>query len=137
MAATAESDIAKALHDRLAGLSSAWPIAWPNVAFTPPTDGRFYRVSLQPNDVETRQLGQGNYVYRGLYLVTVVIKEGEGEPVAIREASRIVRRFEYLTTMSTASGSLIISQMPSVRGGLVDGGRCEVPVVIAYELQTD
>jgi hypothetical protein len=136
MAITAQSDIAKALNDHLAGLSSAWPIAWPNVTFTPPANGRFYRVSLQPNDTETRQIVRGGYVYRGLLLVSVVIKEGEGEPLAIREANRIVARFDYLTTLSTPSGNLVITSLPSVRGGIVNGGRCEVPVVIRYELTT-
>lgn len=137
MAITAESDIAKALNDHLLGLSGAWPIAWPNVPFTPPTTGRYYRAKDEPNDPIAPGLDNGGFIHRGIFLVSVVVKENEGEFVAKREAMRIRQRFERLTILPTPSGDLLIYERPRIAGGFLEKPNFEVPVVIRYTLTTD
>lgn len=137
MSATAESDIGSALHAHLAGMAGVWPVAWPNTAFAPPSDGKYVRASFQPNEVQTRFSDPGAYRFIGIYQATVVSPLGEGEFVAMEQASLIARRFEHLTEIACDAGTIQIYERPSVRPGFVTQISHEMPVTIRYQITSD
>jgi Bacteriophage related domain of unknown function len=136
MTATVENEILTALNTHLNTMPNAWPRSFANVNFTPPVDGKYIRVSFQPNDTETYGLNGGPYRYVGLYQVSAIIKSGVGETLAIDQASLIARRFDYLSEITTPSGTVRVTQRPSVRAGVQGLNNYEIPVTIRYELTT-
>lgn len=137
MGVNAESDILNGLAAHLSALADIWPVAWPNIDFTPPSDGKYLRASFQPNRTETPYLEGSAYRFLGLLQITVVVPDGVGEIIAQAEGSRIARHFGYGTLITSASGDIHITEHPTVSGGLHAGADYELPVTVRYLIETE
>ncbi len=137
MGANVESDIKVALFDRLRDAIGLWPVAYPNVKFTVPSNKRYLRVSHQPNETQTPFLRAGEKEHEGLLQVTVVEGIGKGDIKATDQASLVVQLFKHLTEISSLSGNIQIPRQPSVAPGFNTKTTYELPVTIRYRLFSD
>lgn len=87
-----ESSIASALMARVNTLvlSPVHPVYWPNVAFTPPANKKYLRVTHFPNTTERSYIGSNEpHLHQGILQITVVAPISSGESAA-REIAGIV-----------------------------------------------
>jgi hypothetical protein len=136
MAVRTETRIADALKARLAALafSPALQIAWPNVAFTPPS-GTYLRVDNLRNTTDRVLIGNDDpHRQQGILQVTVMAPAGGGETAAFEIAGQIADWFMAEPRLFFDGGSLRITKRPDIASLKdSDGSRWQVPVSIAWE----
>jgi Bacteriophage related domain of unknown function len=108
-----ETDIAAALFARLKtlALTPPHPIAWPNLAFNPPDDGRWLRATMMPVSVDAFSINETNE-HRGMLQVDVFAPLDSG-----------------LTTATTIAG---LVRQHFRRGDLLRSGDAAVEILRAY-----
>jgi hypothetical protein len=133
----ANSDILASLCSHLADLAldPALPVAWPNVDFTPPSNG-YLAVSHFPasvTQIETGSLGRDRY--RGLFQVSVLKKHGIGSIAGgLTAANDIAAHFDRGSYIETDGGLFVrIRQTPFVGPGFKDGSYWQTPVSVLYD----
>ena len=126
----------EALLARLATLvlAPALPVAWPGVAFTPPTSGSGY---LRPTwlPAETSVFGVGDddaEVYRGVLQVDVFWPEGRGYVEPLERAGAVAEHFTKGTKMDRQGVRVRVENSPSVEQPLDEPGWTHVPVTVPY-----
>jgi hypothetical protein len=108
--------------------SPALPIAYPDVAFTPPADGKYLEVSIFYNRPAWEGLAAGR-MDQGLLQVTVVGPKGQGIPALMRLASDVIDHFPKGLGLS---GGVKISRQPYAASPLLDDADTRVPVTIGW-----
>lgn len=85
-----------AVESYLTAAWSATPIAYENVAFTPPPDGRYLRIALRPRATEVIGMGQPpRHRTSGEILVRCVVPKGVGSAEALSMADEIAALFRH------------------------------------------
>ena len=104
------------------------PVAWQNVAFTPPTAGVWLEVALIPADTVSGSLDTGEW--KGLFRVNVYGQVGKGSNEVEAVAEAIARHFPAGADLSGVN----VPRPPSVGRGDSDEGLFMVPISIRYRL---
>jgi hypothetical protein len=132
MAISTEAKIAEGLFKRLSALTPALPIAWPNRSFTPPSDGKYLRVSDLPLPTRGMSLtNDGTNEYSGLLQVDVMWPLNDGEQPATEAAGAVIAHFKRGTRMD--NGGIRIDCVTAYRSpALRDDPRWQVPVTVSY-----
>lgn len=131
-----ETDITRALFGHLAALtlSPAHPVAWPNVQFTPPADGRFLRANDVPaTNTALAVAHDGVNDMRGLLQVDVFGPLAEGVEAQRLAASAVAAHFKRGTTFFFSAGRIEV-RSAVVGGGIQSDGRYMIPVTVNYRV---
>ena len=134
---TIEEKIEAALFDRVhaLGLTPALPVAWPNMAFTPPAPGGHYlRVDHLPN-VNSRLFMKGSAPHRrqGILQLTVVMPLNQGAPPATAKAGQVAEKFPADLRFEKDSVRVRIQAAPDVLAAVKTDVSWDLPVSIRYE----
>lgn len=131
-----ETDIMAALFARVSSLvlAPAMPIAWPNVAYTPPANHRYLRVQFVPN-VANRILidSDGPHQHLGLLQISVYWTKGQGEADARAKAAAVAAHFPCDLKLVSGSTTVRITKRPDVRDLIVEDAAVQIPVMISWE----
>jgi hypothetical protein len=122
--------VATALFERCETLSvgsPALPIAYPDVAFTPPGDGRYLQVDLFANVPRWQGLASGR-LDQGLLQITVVTPPGEGIVKARELANVVMSHFPKGLRL----GAVKISAEPWDASPLIGDGETRTPITIPW-----
>lgn len=99
---------AAAVRTRLNANWSATPIAWPNMAFTPPAGAAWIRPTILPADARQVTMGTpGTRTYRhaGLLIIQVFIPKGTGDDEALELADSLCTLFRGVAEGGVRYGS--------------------------------
>jgi len=89
-----DKDILTGALSRMASYSTALPIAWPGVNFTPPSEGRWFEVRHFPNTPNNLAMGtDADQEFLGFLQVSVFDRPGSGIVNMTEEAEGIVAHF--------------------------------------------
>lgn len=127
--------IRAAFESRLAAwaASKSIPVAYQNVAFTPPS-GTYARVFIIPGETASDDLAQTHRRYRGIFQVSLLMPLGSGSG----QAEALVAELEALfspTTPLTQSGLTIYLTAPmSAAIAIPEDTHYAVPVSTAYRV---
>lgn len=127
-------DITLALLNRAATLSvgsPALPIAMPERAFTPPTDGKYLDVKDFTNVPAWSGLNGGK-IDQGILQIDVVWTRGEGLIAAKAAASAICDHFPAGHVMRQGSAAVKVSQDPWASSPISDTSELRIPVSIPW-----
>lgn len=122
--------IATALMQHVGDLeigSPALPIAYPDVAFTPPADGKYLAVQFLANAPAWEGLSEGRRD-QGLLQVTVVWPKGLGVIRALDAAQDVIAHFPKGLVLSGVK----ITGQPYAGSPLLDDADTRVPVTIPW-----
>lgn len=134
MSSYPETVIAEALFDRLRTMPGVLPIAWPNVAFTPPADQRYLRAYVLPDEPDAVDIA-GRYVRRGgLLQVSVCWLVGAGITAPREVAGAIAERFAPGTIIERGPHRIRISRPPRISPEIVEPDIMSVPISISYDV---
>lgn len=132
----AEWEIMAALYARLASYvaSPVLPVAWPNVAFTPPANQRYIRAAFVPN-MAARALidSDGPHQHFGLLQVSVMWTKGQGEAAPRQIAGAIADHFPCDLKLRSGGLTVRITKRPDVRDLIVEDAAIQIPVMIDWE----
>lgn len=107
------------------------PVAMPDASFTPPSDGRYLRVSLFHNAPVWEGLASGR-MDQGLLQITVVWPRGRGAVAARLIAQRIIGEFPKGLTLRAQGVRVRISGQPWAGSPILDDAATLVPVTIPW-----
>lgn len=133
MATAIEAKITNALMARMAALtfSPAIPVAWPNVAFTPPSNNRWLRVNEIPASTTPFALSGGTSEHVGLMQIDVFRPLNEGH-LAAKETAGAVRA-HFLPPLKLYSEGVTVKITRAEIGPVMrDGPHIMLPVTIRY-----
>ena len=133
----AESDIMAALMARVASFvaSPALPVAWPNVAFTPPADHRYLRVAFVPNVANRIFIGSDEpHQHLGLLQLSVYWTKGQGEAAPRAVAAALAAHFPCVLKLTSVGVTVHITKRGDVRDLIVEDAAVQIPVMIAWEV---
>ena len=133
MSVYAETTVMEALFARLKALvfSPALPIAWPNVAFTPPDDRKWLRATDIPASTLPANVAASTREHVGIMQVDVFRPLNEG-PVTGREiAAQIAAQFAPPLVLYAGAVRISINQA-AIGPSLVSGDAMQIPVSIRY-----
>jgi hypothetical protein len=110
------SDIRAALETALAAAVGAWPVAYENVAFTKPADGKYLQARILPAQPVNYAGNAGFTKYHGLFNVMVIIpacNSAEGGPGnAEAQAAAIMAYFARGTAFTAGTATVRIGESP-------------------------
>jgi len=135
LAAHIETKIAEGFAARLAALvfTPALPIAWPNVAFTPPASGKYLRANHLPNTTSQISLGtSGQNRHIGLYQIDVLWPLNSGDTAPKEIAGAIAAHFKRGTEFTRETVLIRIPSPPSIAPALVGSASYQIPVTVSY-----
>lgn len=131
-----ETDIRNALVARVSTFvaSPALPVAWENLAFTPPASLHYLRAVFVPN-IANRVLidSDGPHQRIGLLQVSVHWKIGEGHGAPLAVAAAVAAHFPCDTKLRSGAAVVRITKAPDVRDMLVEDAGVQIPVIIPWE----
>lgn len=113
------------------------PIAYEDVAFTPPADGSPYlRSFLLPANTTSEDLEGKHTAYRGVYQVSVVTKAGEGRGAASLIADELAALFPNNLDMAKASFTVYTRSPMSTAPAQQGDTTTTLPLSFAYRADT-
>lgn len=124
------NDIESALGQRLAGMSEAPPIAWPNADFTP--NGAYLEFRHSPTDRIDETYDSAGARQIGIALITVVETSGGFTGNANALAQQVASRFPKGLRMSAGDGTVLIYAPSAPTTGFQDGAYWRQPVSVRY-----
>lgn len=134
MSAATEATIYALLNERLLTLSPAYPISWPEVAFS--SDGSAYLdVTFIPNIVARDFVGSdAPHRAEGLYQVSVVAPRNAGIISPLDIAGAVAAHFPADLALTSTSPALKvrISKRPTVAAPMTEDADVRVPVTISW-----
>lgn len=133
--ATVEASIQSALFARVASLvlNPAHPVAWPNVAFTPPAGKRYLRVSHLPNVTDRLYIGSGDpHQHQGILQVMVCAPLNSGEAGARETAGLVANHFPADMRLTSGAVTVRITKRPNIAAALITDTEIQIPVSISY-----
>lgn len=132
---TIEGSIEAALFTRVASLvlSTAMPVAWPNLSFEPILTG-YLMVTHLPNGNRRMFIGSGEPHQRlGLLQVSVFAPKNKGPTPATEMAGKVAEHFPCDLKLVSGDVSLRITKAPDVIQAMANDPFWHVPVRISYE----
>lgn len=111
--------------------SPALPIAYPEVSFTPPTDGKYLQVDFFANRPAWEGLSSGKMA-QGLLQVTVIWPRGQGVVAANESAQQVIDHFAKSTVLRSGSAKVTISGEPWAATPITEDTQLRVPVTIPW-----
>ena len=109
----------------------ALPIAYPDVDFSPPADGKYLRLDLFNNAPFWEGLSSGR-IDQGLMQVTVVWPRAEGRIKPAEVAALVMEHWKKLTTLSGSGTRVKINREPWVSSPILSDHQTETPVTIPW-----
>jgi hypothetical protein len=136
MATAVETKIAEALFAHLKALvfSPVLRIAFPNMEFEPPADGKWLRATFHPVTGGDRLIGSDDPSRIGGFMQVSVfwpLNRGEGEPRDV--AGQIASHFAVDLRLEPSDASVRIIRRPDVGPMLVENIGVQIPVSIYFE----
>lgn len=132
-------DIRYLLESRLktwaAAESPAIPVAWQNVALTPPAT-RYLRAFVLPAETGSQTLDGSHRRYTGVWQVNVVVPIGTGPGAAEAIAQEIADLYPMNDLLSMTGLDLYITSPMSIHPAIQDSDRFTVPVSCRYRADT-
>lgn len=132
---TIQSSIETALFARVASLvlSPALPVAWPNLAYDPPTTG-YLRVTHVPNVARRIFLnGSDPHQRLGLLQLDVFQPLNKSAATATELAGKVAEYFPCDLKMVSGAVTVRIAKAPDVAQAIADDAFWFVPVTCQYE----
>lgn len=131
--------IIRSLYEqRLAAWAAArsLPVAWQNVAFTPPASGIYLRAFLLPADTDSLDLEGKHRLYTGVFQVSIVAPNGNGSGAA--EQLAVDLDALYPNALRLTSGAFAVQIVsPCSQGPTIPGDtHSTVPVSFRYRADT-
>jgi hypothetical protein len=111
--------------------SPALPIAYPDVNFTPPADGKYLRVDLFKNAPFWEGLSTGR-IDQGLLQVMVVWPRGEGIIKPAEVAALVLEHWSKGTRMFGSGTGVKVNREPWVASPIPSDHETEMPVTIPW-----
>lgn len=133
-----ESLITEALLQRLAALAltPALPVAYPNVAFTPPVGGS-YLEAREPLRSSTEAIGISRWnEHTGIFQIDVVYRAQDGAIAPTEIADKVADWFKRGTRLINGSVRVDINEPPSVAASMADAPYIRIPVSVRYRVFT-
>lgn len=119
----------KALERRLSQLTPTLPIAYENVAFTPPA-GMYLRVQFNIQPPDDPVFGKGYYRERLQFNIFVCEELNKGTSNAQTKAEAIRELFKKGTYLLEDTYSIHILTTPQIAGSVITIDRLIIPVLI-------
>lgn len=107
------------------------PVAMPDVAFTPPIDGRYLRVDLFSNAPFWEGLASGR-IDQGLLQVTVVWPKGKGLIVQARAVGQVMAHFQKGLKLFGPATRVSINREPWDATPIKGDVFTETPITISW-----
>ncbi len=128
------NEIEQALGQRLAGMTPAYPIAWPNKDYDPKPAGRvpYIEFAHVPTAVTDESIDASMHVHTGIALLTVVVNRDAFSNQANTIAQAVADRFKMGSRLAAGSGSVMIGQPAEPVAGFTDGIYYRAPVRVTY-----
>lgn len=131
-----ETDIMAALFARVSSLAltPAMPVAWPNVAYTPPANQRYLRVQFVPNVANRIVIdSDGPHQHLGLLQLSVYGKKNNGEASVRADAAAIAAHFPCDLKLTSGDVTVRVTKRADVRDLIVEDAAVQIPVIISWE----
>ncbi len=128
-----DTDISNALGQRLATLSPALPIGWPNKDVPAGTPHPYLIFDHVPVSRTDDTLKGGVEIVRGFIQIAIMSEIGVFATGASAIADSIRALFPYALRLPVTGGSITIIDPAEVQQGYPDGPHWRVPVRIPYE----
>jgi hypothetical protein len=115
----------------------ALPIAYEDVAFTPPTDGSPYlRAFLLPANTTSEDLEGKHTAYRGVFQVSVVTKAGIGRGAAESIADEIAALFPNNLAMTKTTFTVYVRSPMATASAQQSDTTTTLPLSFTYRADT-
>ncbi len=111
--------------------SPALPIAYPEIDFPPPADGKYLRVDLFKNAPFWEGLKSGR-IDQGLLQVSVVWPRGQGIIKPAEAAALVMAHWAKLTTLSGSGVRVKVNKEPWDASPVSDDHETMIPVTIPW-----
>ena len=135
MTATGKAaQVPDALLARVASLvtgSPTLPIAWPDIAFNPPADGKYLEVAYFSNRPAWEGVGAG-VLDQGLLQITVHWPRGSGIIAPSQVVETIKAHFAKGTLLTSGSTVVRLNRAPWAAAPLVSDQDLAIPVTIPW-----
>jgi hypothetical protein len=134
MSATGKAaQVLDALLARVAALtlSPTLPVAYPEVAFDPPADGKYLAVSFFPNRPMAEGLTNGR-VDQGLLQITVVWPKNQGLIAPAGIAQAVIDHFPNGLALQSGATRVKISGQAWQAAPITDTDRVSIPITIPW-----
>ena len=131
-----ETDIMAALFTRVSSLvlNPVMPVAWPNLAYTPPANQRYLRVQFVPNVANRVMIGSDDpHQHLGLLQLSVYGKKNNGEAAVRADAAAVAAHFPCDLKLYSGAVCVRITKRPDVRDLIVEDAAVQIPVMIDWE----
>ena len=127
-----DTAISNALGQRLATLSPALTIGWPNKDVPTGTPHPYLIFAHVPVSRTDSTLTGGGTIVRGFAQITIMSDIGVFSTAATTIADSIASLFPYTLRLPVTGGTITINNPPEVQQGYPDGPHWRVPVRIPY-----
>lgn len=126
--------IETALGQRLAGMASAPPVAWPSIDYNPTGPNAVPYLEFVHSPVaRVDESNDGGFTRQiGLVLVTVVVERGKFTSAANVLAEAVAARFHKALRLVAGAGNVVINAPAEIAPGFTDGIYWRVPVRVSY-----
>ena len=133
--ASIEESIEAAVFTRAAGLLTlaALPVSWPNVAFSPPSNGRYLRVSLLPNVTQRLFINSATHRRPGILQISVVVPLNVGASAATRIAGQVAEHFPMDLRVTSGGVSVRVTKAPDIAPAIKEDAAWIVPVSVSFQ----
>lgn len=139
MATGSEAQICQALLSRLAALtlSPVLPVAYPDVAFTPPKDGSnkplpYLEAAMMQVPTRGLAITGGTNAFSGMMQVTVCYPQNSGAIKSQQIAASIIAWFKKDSTFTDGTTKVRIIQPPYVSPSYADATYTRTPITVPY-----
>ena len=127
-----DTAISNARGQRLATLSPALTIGWPNKDVPTGTPHPYLIFTHVPVSRADSTLTGGGTIVRGFAQITIMSDIGVFSTAATTIADSIAALFPYTLRLPVTGGTITINNPPEVQQGYPDGPHWRVPVRIPY-----
>ena len=127
-----DTDISNALGQRLATLTPALTIGWPNRDVPTGTPHPYLIFTHVPVSRTDSTLTGGGTIVRGFAQITIMSEIGVFSTAATTIADSISSLFPYTLRLPVTGGTITINNPPEVQQGYPDGPHWRVPVRVPY-----
>jgi hypothetical protein len=111
--------------------SPSLPIAYPDVTFVPPADGKYLRLDLFTNEPFWQGLSSGR-IDQGLLQVMVVWPRAEGRIRPLEVAAMVMEHWAKLTTLQGSGTRVRVNKEPWAATPLLSPSETETPITIPW-----
>jgi len=132
-----QKSIRALIEQRLAtwAATKSLPVAWQNVAFTPPA-GTYLRAFLLPAETDSPDLQGVMRTYAGVYQVSIALPEGQGSGAGETLAGEIDALFPLDLRLNDGAVTVQMISPASIGPAIQDGSRYTLPVSFRYRCDT-